>query len=205
VYRKIALTVSYVIQPLLIPTLVFTFLIYGAPQLVKVSFFDKRFLLFMVFMTTFMIPLLSIVMMKLTKNIVSFHMESKDERVFPFSMISLFYMITTYLFYMKFQVDPALILALAVITITVILLTSITFFWKISAHMTGIAGLAGIVIAIALKYPSTDYLAVLLSTIFLTGLTGTSRLYLNAHTPLEISLGVLLGFSTCFGAFYWIL
>lgn len=159
----------------------------------------------MIFMTTFVIPLLSIVMMKLTKNIGSFHMESKDERVFPFSMISLFYMITTYLFYMKFQVDPALILALAVITISVILLTSITFFLKVSAHMTGMAGLLAIVIAIAIRYPTNDYLFLVLSSTVLTGLIGSSRLYLNAHTPMEILLGFLLGFSTCFGAFYWIL
>jgi len=159
----------------------------------------------MVFMTTFLIPLLSIVMMKLTRNIVSFHMDSKEERVFPFSMISLFYMITTYLFYMKFEVDPALILALAVITIALILLTSITFFWKISAHMTGTAGLMAIIIAIALKYPSQDYLYLVLGSILLTGSVGSARLYLNAHSPSEVLIGFMLGFTTCFGAFFWML
>ncbi|EKB49036.1 hypothetical protein B879_02380 [Cecembia lonarensis LW9] len=159
----------------------------------------------MVFMTTFVIPLLSILMMKLTKNIVSFHMENKDERVFPFSMISLFYMITTYLFYIKFQVDPALILALAVITISVILLTSITFFWKISAHMTGTAGLMAIIIAIALKNPAIDYLYLVLGSTILTGSIGSARLYLNAHTPAEVLIGFGLGFTVCFSAFYWML
>lgn len=183
----------------------FVFLLYGAPQLVKVSYFDKRFLVLMVFMTTFLIPLLSIVMMKLTKNIVSFHMDSKEERVFPFSMISLFYMITTYLFYMKFEVDPALILALAVITIVVILLTSITFFLKISAHMAGIAGLMAIVMATALKDPSHDYLYLVLGSILLTGSVGSARLYLNAHSPSEVLIGFLLGFTTCFGTFFWML
>lgn len=185
--------------------MVFAFLIYGTPQLVKVSFFDKRFLVVMIFITTFLIPVLSIIMMKLTRNIVSIHMDNKDERVFPFSMISLFYMITTYLFYMKFQVDPALILALAVITICIIILTSMTFFWKVSAHMTGISGLMAIIVAIAIKNPSYDYLLISISTILITGSVGSARLYLNAHTPLEVLMGFFLGFITCFSSFYWLI
>ncbi|RZS98381.1 PAP2 superfamily protein [Cecembia calidifontis] len=204
-YRKLALFISYLFQPLLIPTLVFLYLIYGATHLVKVSYFDNRFLVAMVFLTTFIIPLLSVVMMRLTKNIGSFHMHSKEERVFPFSMISLFYMITTYLFYLKFRIDPALLLALVVITISVIILTSVTFFWKISAHMTGISGLVAIIFAIALKYPSYDYLALVIGSILAAGLVGSSRLYLNAHTPGEIFGGFILGFSICFSAFYWLL
>jgi membrane-associated phospholipid phosphatase len=143
--------------------------------------------------------------MKLTKNIASFHMVSKDERVFPFSMISLFYMITTYLFYMKFQLDPALLLALAVITISLIILTSMTFFWKVSAHVTAISGLLAIIVAIALKYPSQDYLVLLVSSVMLTGIVATSRLYLNAHTPLEVFIGFFLGFLLCFSSFFWLL
>jgi len=183
------------------PTLVFGFLIFWAPQLIKDAFYQKWFLLLMVFLTTYVIPLLSIVMMKLTGNISSFHMETKDERVFPFSMISLFYMVATYFFYLKFQVDPVLILAMASITVCVILLTSLTFFWKISAHMTGVSGLMAIVAAISIKYPTNFQLEILLGSIVLAGLIGSARLYLNAHRPFEVYMGFLLGFSICFGTF----
>jgi membrane-associated phospholipid phosphatase len=201
VYRKAALFVSYFFQPILMPTLVFGFLIFWAPQLINDAFYNKWFLFSMVFLTTYIIPLLSIVMMKLTGNIASFHMETKDERVFPFSMISLFYMIATYFFYLKFQVDPVLILAMASITVCVILLTSLTFFWKISAHMTGVSGLMAIVAAISIKYPIDFQLEILLGSIVLAGVIGSARLYLNAHKPFEIYLGFLLGFAICFGAF----
>jgi membrane-associated phospholipid phosphatase len=183
------------------PTLVFGFLIFWAPQLIKDAFYHKWYLLLMVFLTTYVIPLFSIVMMKLTGNISSFHMETKDERVFPFSMISLFYMIATYFFYLKFQVDPVLILAMTSITVCVILLTSLTFFWKISAHMTGASGLMAIVSAISIKYPANFQLEILLGSIVLAGLIGSARLYLNAHRPFEVYLGFLLGFAICFGTF----
>jgi membrane-associated phospholipid phosphatase len=180
-------------------------LIYGANHLVKVSYFDNRFLVGVIFLTTFVIPLLSIVMMRLTKNITSFTMHSKEERILPFSMISLFYMITTYLFYLKFRIDPSLILALVVITINVIILTSATFFLKVSAHMTGISGLVAVIFAISLKYPTYDYLEFLVGSIIVAGLVGSSRLCLNAHTPIEIFIGFIIGFFTCFSIFYWLL
>ncbi|MCH6235867.1 phosphatase PAP2 family protein [Cognataquiflexum rubidum] len=200
--QKLALFLSYTFQPLLIPTLIFVFLLFGIPEVSASQYYNQWFILMMVFVTTFVIPVLSLLTMKLTGNIGSIHLENRDERVFPFSTVSLFYGISTYLFYLKFEIEPVFILALSSITICVILLTSITFFWKISAHMTGIAGFLGIIIVIALKNPAFNLVNFLLVGIILSGSVASSRLYLNAHTPIEIFGGFLLGFSVCFGTFY---
>ena len=200
--HKLALFLSYTFQPLLIPTLIFVFLLFGIPEVSASQYYNEWFILMMVFVTTFVIPVLSLLTMKLTGNIGSIHLENRDERVFPFSTVSLFYGISTYMFYLKFEIEPVFILALASITICVILLTSVTFFWKISAHMTGIAGFLAIIIVIALKNPAFNLVNFLLAGIILSGSVASSRLYLNAHTPIEIFGGVLLGFSVCFGTFY---
>ncbi|WP_232826797.1 phosphatase PAP2 family protein [Cognataquiflexum aquatile] len=200
--HKLALFLSYTFQPLLIPTLIFVFLLFGIPEVSASQYYNEWFILMMVFVTTFVIPVLSLLTMKLTGNIGSIHLENRDERVFPFSTVSLFYGISTYLFYLKFEIEPVFILALASITICVILLTSVTFFWKISAHMTGIAGFLAIIIVIALKNPAFNLVNFLLAGIILSGSVASSRLYLNAHTPIEIFGGFLLGFSVCFGTFY---
>ena len=200
--QKLALFLSYTFQPLLIPTLIFLFLLFGIPEVSASQYYNEWFILMMVFVTTFVIPVLSLLTMKLTGNIGSIHLENRDERVFPFSTVSLFYGISTYLFYLKFEIEPVFILALSSITICVILLTSITFFWKISAHMTGIAGFLAIIIVIALKNPAFNLVNFLLAGIILSGSVASSRLYLNAHTPIEIFGGFLLGFSVCFGTFY---
>jgi len=202
VAHKLALFLSYTFQPLLIPTLIFVFLLFGIPEVSASQYYNEWFILMMVFVTTFVIPVLSLLTMKLTGNIGSIHLENRDERVFPFSTVSLFYGISTYLFYLKFEIEPVFILALASITICVILLTSVTFFWKISAHMTGIAGFLAIIIVIALKNPAFNLVNFLLAGIILSGSVASSRLYLNAHTPIEIFGGFLLGFSVCFGTFY---
>lgn len=200
--QKLAFFLSYTFQPLLIPTLIFVFLLFGIPEVSASQYYNEWFILMMVFVTTFVIPVLSLLTMKLTGNIGSIHLENKDDRVFPFSIVSLFYGISTYLFYLKFEIEPVFILALSSITICVILLTSITFFWKISAHMTGISGFLAIIIVIALKNPTFNIVNFLLAGIIVSGSVASSRLYLNAHTPMEIFWGFLLGFSVCFGTFY---
>lgn len=165
------------------------------------SSWEKGYVLLMVFLTTFTIPILSIFSLKLTKNISSLQMKNREERLLPFTMVSLFYIMTTYFFHTKFSLEPLLVQTLISITICLILLTSITFFWKISAHMTAISGLLAIIIAVVIQFPGNDLLIFLLGGILVTGGLGSSRLYLNAHTPLEILGGILLGFGVCFNWF----
>lgn len=199
--RILALILSYAIQPLVVPSLIFLFLFFFAPQASSMGTLEKWYVLLMVFLTTFAIPVLSIFTMKLTKNISSFHMKDKEERILPFSMVSLFYMMSTYFFHTKFNLEPLMIQTLVSITICLILLTSITFFWKISAHMTAISGLLAIMVAVAIQFPGNDTLFPLLGGILITGALGSSRLFLNAHTPLEILGGFALGFGVCFFCF----
>ena len=203
--RILAVAVSYIFQPLIMPTLIIWVMLLKVPQLVRQDWSHNWFLLLMVFLTTFVVPLLSIFVMKLTKTISSFELVTSEERVFPFSLVSLYYMVATYFFYLKLDVKPILILALATITICVVLLTSITFFWKISAHMIGVSGLVGIFTALSLKFPGQSMLHFVLLGIIGAGAIGTSRLYLNIHRPIDILSGFILGFGICFGAFYYLI
>lgn len=199
--RKLALFVSYTFQPLLVPSLIFLFILFSVPQASSMGTWEKGYVLLMVLLTTFAIPILSIFSLKLTKNLSSLHMKNKEERLLPFSMVSLYYVMTTYFFHTKFNLEPLLIQTLVSITICLILLTSITFFWKISAHMVAISGLLAIIFSVIVQYPGNDLLFFLLGGILITGIVASSRLLLNAHTPLEILGGILLGFGVCFFCF----
>jgi membrane-associated phospholipid phosphatase len=202
VARSLALFISYLFMPLLMPTMVFVFLLFGVPQVAYLNNYNKVLILAMVFVTTFLVPLISLLTMKLTKHIGSLHLDSREDRVFPFSTISLFYILSTYLFYLKLDVEPIFILTLAAVSICVTLLASITFFWKISAHMTGMAGLTAIVMVFAVKYPTVDLLPFVLVSVVASGAVGSARLRLNAHRPIEILGGFALGFLICFLSFF---
>lgn len=192
--------ISLVFQPLVMPTIIFAFLLFGLPDSVMVDSGNKGLVFFVVVANTFIIPLGILMVMRFSKVIPSLRMENRKERVLPFSIISLLYIVTAYSFYMKDWMDYKLIYALFVITICLILLTGISFFWKISAHMIGAGGLLGIILAYSMNIQNHNFLYFTLSAILLSGIIGTSRLQLNAHTPLEVLAGFLLGFGVCFGS-----
>lgn len=142
--------------------------------------------------------------LRLSGTLKSVHMAELKDRAIPFSVTSIYYILTVYFLYQKKEFDPILWQVLGVITLAILVLTIVTFFWKMSAHMTGMGGLLAAVLVLGLKFPNFQPLYPLLGSLVLTGLVGTVRLYLNAHKPVELYVGLIFGFSTCFIGFSWI-
>ena len=136
--------------------------------------------------------------------IKSLHFEEKSDRKIPFILVTLFYVLTIYFLKQKTELDPILWQGMAIITVSVVLLTAVTFFWKMSAHMTGIGGLLAVLGVLGIYFPSLDLAYLLVATLVLVGLVASSRLYLEAHSPAEVYAGLLVGFATCWIGFMWI-
>ena len=64
--------------------------------------------------------------------------------------------------------------------------------------MTGIGGLVAIVVVLGLKFTNFQVLYPLLLSLLLSGVVGSSRLYLDAHKPVEIYTGFIFGFFSLF-------
>ncbi|MDA3778699.1 MAG: hypothetical protein PF487_00460, partial [Bacteroidales bacterium] len=77
--------------------------------------------------------------------------------------------------------------------IIVLILLIISYKWKISAHMIGIGGLTGALIAFSFSL-KLNLLIYLLPVIILSGFIASSRLILKMHNPQEIYSGWLIGF-----------
>lgn len=77
-------------------------------------------------------------------------------------------------------------------TIALLLVAIINYWWKISAHLTALGGLFGGICSIALYY-NTLPLILIICTLFISLLVMYARLYLNAHTPMQVVCGYLLG------------
>jgi len=142
--------------------------------------------------------------LRLSGTLKSLHMETIQDRVIPFSITSIYYLLTSYFLYDKSELDPILWKSLGIITFAILVLTFVTFFWKMSAHMTGMGGLMAVVLVLGFKFPTFKVLYPLLSSIMLTGVVGTSRLYLTAHRPIEIYVGLIFGFIVCFFGFTYL-
>jgi membrane-associated phospholipid phosphatase len=193
--------ISGVFHPLLIPTLIFYVLIYNFPQFFQINGRSAFLIISLIFLCTFVIPILILGIFRITKMISSVAIPNRQERILPFSVVTLLYMLTTYFFQIKLEVAPFLIFSLAVITFILVLLTVISFYFKISAHMSAVSGVLGAVTVFCIKFPVNALLYPLIFLIILSGLVASARLYLNAHTSAEVLGGFVLGFAVAFFCF----
>tara|TARA_R110002074_G_scaffold51664_2_gene130514 strand:- start:332 stop:955 length:624 start_codon:yes stop_codon:yes gene_type:complete len=205
VYRKLALGISVIFQPLVIPTLMVVTLFYMVPEATVVPNGAKWAVLLLISFSTFMVPLLGLVGLRFSEVINSLQLPERKERIYPFALVSVFYSMTLAFFYWKLNIDQLLIVTLGLVTISLILLTLITIFWKISAHQTAMGGWLAIVSVLSIRFNSEPLFYYFLLIIVLSGLIGTARLYLNAHRPSEVYAGFILGFGICFPVYYHLL
>jgi membrane-associated phospholipid phosphatase len=201
--RKIAWILSVVFQPLLMPSLIVAVLMYLVPEATATPNSAKWSLLLLVGLTTCVIPLISMVGMRVTYSIDSFHLPKRQQRVIPFSLVTVFYGMTAAFFYLRLNVDELISFTLTLITVCLGLLTVITFFWKISAHATAVAGVSAILCVLLMRFESAVLFYPFLASILVAGAVSSARLALDVHNPAEILGGFLLGFLLCFGAYYF--
>lgn len=207
--RKLALLVSILMHPLLMPTLLFTILFYFAPIVISpISESAINRVLLILAITTFFLPLLSITTLiyssgKWHETLKNLTMQERKMRILPFFFTTIFYGITTYMFMAKIKENSIFVTILMAITLTVLAVSIITLFTKISAHSAAASGLFGFMLAIALKYSQHGLLFPLVGILLLAGLVMSARLYLNAHKPGEILLGCTIGFFLSFGTIWF--
>lgn len=202
--RKLALLISVVFQPLLMPSLVFGLLFFGVPQATSLPEVFKVQIFYLVVIATLLIPMVIMLGLRWSGFVKSLHFEEKSDRRLPFLLVTLFYVLTTYYLKQKTELDPILWQGMGVITTAVALLTGVTYFWKMSAHLTGIGGVVAVAGILGLYFPSMTVAYLLVATLVLGGGVASSRLYLDAHSPAEIYVGFLVGFTTCWIGFSWI-
>lgn len=202
--RSIALVISVVFQPLLMPTLVFGMILFGVPEATSIPEEFKERIFFLIVLCTLAIPMITIIGLRLSGMVKSLHMPEVSDRRVPFMITSIYFLLTTWFLHQKTELDPILWLGMGVICASVVLLTGISFFWKMSAHMTGVGGLLAVVLALGNRFPNFEVLYPLLGTLLLCGIVASSRLLLQAHKPSEIYVGLGAGFLICWLGFMWI-
>lgn len=192
-------TISVVFHPLLMATYSCVLLYFFVPEIYSpISFEAIPYFITSVFVTTFIVPLVSILFIKLSKRISSLEMSNREDRLFPFFSVAAFYGITTYLFNTRMSLPQPLLAIMIAVTVLIFIIFLISLKFKISVHSAGIWGVAGIFSALALKYLSIALMLPLVLLFIAAGLTTASRLYLGRHTPEESWSGVFLGYGICF-------
>lgn len=202
--RSFALVISVVFQPLLMPTLVFGMILFAVPEATSIPVEFKERIFFLIVLCTLVIPMITIIGLRLSGAVKSLHMSEVNDRRVPFMITSLYFLLTTWFLFNKSDIDPVLWLGMSIICASVMILTGISFFWKMSAHMIGVGGLLAVVLVLGNKFPNFQVLYPLLGALLLCGTVASARLMLQAHRPLEIYVGWAAGFLICWLGFTWI-
>ena len=192
--KSLSQTLSYVFHPLLMPTLSFGLLYVFLPEAVQpLSIMVLPFL----FLTTFVIPLLSISMIRWVGTIKSIKMERREDRVVPFIYVTIFYVITAYMFTFRIQANVVVYTIFVSTCLLLALLTLITNWFKISIHAAGMMGVTGYLLALSLAYPGSQIYYPALIMLVCSGWVMSARLALKAHSLKEIMAGAIVGLGLC--------
>ena len=182
--------ISYIFHPVLIP-IVFTLLYFIIiPNHIPREFAYR--VLSIVFITTYILPILLLYFLKKVKLIENYLLPSINERKFP---ILFFATITLGLGLLLLKSNIVDLLAFSFFGCALSLaIVYILLFIKIktSLHTLGISGLIGFVGIISYDY-KLNLLALLILLFLLFGIIATSRLKLNAHKISEIFIGFIIG------------
>ena len=189
--RILAKTISYLFHPMFMSIVgvililnMDLFIHYSSPQ-------SLRFVLLIVSLATFLLPL-SLVPFYLHQKIIdSIEMEDKKERFIPLLVTSFIYYMT-YLVMKKLMITE-IILAFVMASASIVFVISVlTNYFKVSIHMTGLGGIFGLLIYLSVTFHLNilNYLAIV---IIISGVTGMARLMLNSHKPYEVYAGWGIG------------
>lgn len=156
---------------------------------------QEYIVLLVIFLSTYVLPLFLLVVLKQFKLIKNYHLETIKERKFPvIFFIILSFMVGKML--LKTQIVD--LLAYSFFAIAFALSTTYLLFKfriKTSLHMLGIGGIIGFVIVMSYEY-QLNFNLLIASLFLLSGIIALSRLKLNAHTTNEVYIGFLIGFLT---------
>ena len=182
--------ISYVFHPLLFSFLGSFLFLYLSPKHILKE--QEYIILLIVFVSTYIIPILLLALLKRVNMISDYHLRNIEERKFP---ILFFIMLSFLIGRAMLSTQIADLLSFSFFGVAFALsFTYLLFNIKIktSLHTLGIGGIIGFVMVMSYEY-RLNFNSLLAGLFIIAGLIGVSRLALNAHRPKEIYIGFVLG------------
>ncbi len=195
--------ISHLFHPLLMATYGCLIVFFGLTDTIYFIFTPlklKVVLTLTIFAFTFLLPVLNLLILYKLGYVSSLMIEKRKERTFPLLMTALCYFGLFYMIY-DFNIWPAIKLFILGGGLCIFFAAIITLWWQISAHMIGIGGLIGALLAIC-YFMQMPILTAICICLIIAGCIGFSRLNLKAHTPAQVYVGFIFGCLVQFSLFF---
>ncbi|MBE7648236.1 hypothetical protein [Tenacibaculum finnmarkense] len=191
--------ISTILHPIVIPTI--GIILYFILTPVYLSRYQQYTLLGVVFVATYIIPILLLIFLKAVKYIKSYEVYGIKERKIPvFFMMSLLFLLGKFFSEITIIKDLSYLFFGVVFGLGVIyILFSLKI--KASLHLLSLGAATGYFLLFQQIHNITT-LPLIIVLILLSGLSASARLHLKAHTVKEVYLGFFIGIASPFFAFY---
>jgi membrane-associated phospholipid phosphatase len=178
-WRDLARILSTVFNPFLTALALFVILAHASAR----STPDFYWLLFLSTFFTSIGPMIYVFWLYGSDRISDLDMSVRHERESVFGAFVIFFLLGTIVLWMV-HAPQLLIASMAAYTVSTLVVQYITRYWKISTHALGITAP---LIVLTLLYGTQT-----LPFYILIPLVGWARIYLRAHTPLQVLAGCVL-------------
>lgn len=185
--------VSIVFYPMLMP--LYGMLLYALSTQPHVSEYSTAYTAMFLSGTailTLLIPVALLLILWRKGYIDSLHIDDAKQRTTPYIYTLICYSFWAYFLRVTMKMPLFLLLVAIGAIVALLIVTIINSWWKISAHLTGIGGLLGGICSYAL-YSSSLPIGLICITLMLALILMYARLYLEAHTNMQVVCGFLLG------------
>lgn len=188
---------SWVLVPLLMP--VYGLMLAFGLSILDVAPIRMRFAFTMIVAgICVLVPMVLVLLLKRMGMIEDVGLNGRKERFLPYVITFLCFGATAW--FMAAKGAPLwLSLFFAGGALATLICTVVNFWWKISAHAAGIAGVVALLIRIEKDGSAEPELFFwLILVIILTGLLGSARVWLGRHTVWQVLAGYAVGFCSVF-------
>ncbi len=203
VLRLLANLVSYIFHPVFMPVIM-SILLYrlAATSFAGITVKEYGFKVISIFVSTLLIPVMVVLLLKPLGFLKSIKMEDPKERIIPLIVTMTF----TFWVYLVFKntKEPLILRSFMLGNFWGVTgLFFATIFYKVSMHTAAAGAVLGLIIVLMIMSPVSMFIPLLIA-IIIAGVIGTARLLLGSHTPFEIWAGYLLGVAVQVGAYFYL-
>ncbi|MBC3540855.1 hypothetical protein ACFSC6_22210 [Rufibacter sediminis] len=192
---RLATVLSVLFHPLLLPTYLFSLLLYYLPpEVFSYPPEGRRLIVLLVFILTFLLPTLGTLLLQQAGLVTSITLDARTDRRWPLLIAATCYTVLTVVFYQISFFDSLFYLIMGLITASIFLTLTINQFWKISAHSIGVGGMMGILVLLHGWLPEAYLLYPVVLGCLISGAVISARLALGAHNSKQVYTGFGLGF-----------
>lgn len=144
------------------------------------------------FILTIVLPILLYFLLKTLGKVKSIYLDTTKERIFPLVLNCVVILIVLQRILTATQIIELyyFFVGILISTLTCLILAFMKF--KVSIHMISVSGLFMFFIALSIHF-SININGTLALMSIIIGAVATSRLHLNAHTYIELIIGVFVG------------